>query len=83
MMKLKSDVNIRYMLQIFEREFGERVPKDKYDLKMMSRLFGNELLETLNITSSMARCEVLELTRVTRDPDLRSKHWVIAISGFM
>lgn len=65
MMKVKEEVGIRYMLQIFEREFGERVPKDNYDIKKMARLFGDELLETLNITLSINRCDVLGLERLS------------------
>ena len=83
LMLLNDKVNIHYMLQIFEREFGERIPKDKYDIKMMTKIFGDELLETLKITSSMQRCAVLEMTRVTRSANLKSKHLVICISGFL
>jgi hypothetical protein len=56
LMLLNQNVNLHFFLQIFESEFGERVPKDKYDLKLMSKIFGDELLETLKITQSMARC---------------------------
>jgi hypothetical protein len=65
MMKVKQEVGIRYMLQMFEREFGDRVPKDTYDIKKMARLFGDELLETLNITLSINRCDVLNLERLS------------------
>lgn len=31
----------------------------------------------------MTRCNVLELTRVSKNPDLKSKHCVICVSGFL
>lgn len=48
----------------------------------MVPLFGNEILEELKITHSMPRCVVLDLVRVS-NPEVKSKHVVICISGFL
>ena len=71
-----------FFLTIFEMAFGSRTPKDKYDIKMMTRLFGSNLLKTLQIEASINRCNVLQLERIC-DTDLKSKHIVICVSGFM
>ena len=81
-MSLKSDVSICFLLTFFEREFATRVPKDRYDIKMMAKLFGNELLKTLQIETSMQRCNVLQLDRVC-EPETRSKNIVVCVSGFL
>ena len=48
----------------------------------MQRLFGEELLKTLQIETSIKRCNVLQLERCS-DSELKSKHVVICVSGFM
>ena len=48
----------------------------------MSAIFGKELLTLLQIEQSIQRCNVLQLDRVSND-DLKSKHIVICVSGFM
>jgi len=40
---LGPDVFIGFFLQIFEQEIGERIPKDKYDLKALAVLLGKQL----------------------------------------
>ena len=81
-LKLKSDVHVSFFLTLFETSFATRTAKDKYDIKMMQRLFGSELLKTLQIETSIERCNVLQLDRVS-SADCKSKHIVICVSGFL
>jgi len=40
-LKLKNDVPVLFFLTLFETSFTEaRIPRDKYDIKQMQRLFG-------------------------------------------
>jgi len=58
-LRLKSDVSVNFFLTLFETQFGTRTPKDRYDIKLMAKLFGDELLRTLQIETSIQRCNVL------------------------
>ena len=46
-LRLKNDITIGFFLTLFETAFAQRTPRDKYDIKLMSKLFGPELLKTL------------------------------------
>ena len=81
-LRLKKEVSISFFLTLFEVAFATRVPRDKYDIKKMTQLFGVELLKTLQIEASMQRCERLLLERICSE-DTKSKHIVICISGFL
>ena len=48
----------------------------------MVPLFGTEILDELKIKHSMPRCVLLDLVRVSK-PEIKSKHVVICISGFL
>ena len=81
-LRVRTSVDMSFLLTIFEQSVGERIPKDKYDIRLLANLFGEELLETLQIKVSMQRCKVLQLERVCA-PEMASKHCVICISGFL
>ena len=52
-LRLKADVHLSFFLTLFEIAFGTRTPKDRYDIKLMTKLFGRELLKTLKIEVSI------------------------------
>lgn len=58
-LRLKPDVHVGFFLTLFETTFAQRCSRDKYDIKLMQRLFGDELLKTLQIETSIQRCNVL------------------------
>lgn len=58
-LRLKPGVSVSFFLTLFETAFATRTPRDKYDIKQMAKLFGTELLSTLQIETSIQRCNVL------------------------
>lgn len=58
-LKLKNDVHVDFFLTLFETAFATRTARDKYDIRQMSKLFGADLLKTLQIETSIDRCNVL------------------------
>ena len=46
-LKVKDDVHVSFFLTLFEVSFATRTQKDKYDIKMMQRLFGKDILKVL------------------------------------
>ena len=58
-LSLKADVNVGFLLTLFEVAFGTKTQQDRFDIKQMTRLFGQELLKTLKIEVSIQRCAVL------------------------
>lgn len=81
-LSLKSDVNLGFLLTLFEVAFGTKTQQDRFDIKQMTKLFGQELLKTLKIEVSIQRCAVLQLDRAS-SPETQSKHIVICVSGFL
>jgi len=79
---LKADVSVNFFLTLFETQFATKTARDKYDIKLMAKLFGDELLRTLQIETSIQRCNVLQLDRVC-PPETKSKHIIICVSGFL
>ena len=71
-----------YFLQLFECNVIDRIPKNVFDIRNIVKIFGKEILEELKITHSMPGCNVCELVRVS-EPEVKSKHVVICISGFL
>lgn len=60
-LRLKPETNISFLLTAFEVSFTtERVPRDKYDIKAMVKLFkAEDLLAPFQIEASMQRCNIL------------------------
>ena len=44
---LRIQEHTSFFLTLFETCFGTKVPRDKYDIKLLHKLFGDELLTTL------------------------------------
>mmetsp|Transcript_40474 Transcript_40474/g.53094 ORF Transcript_40474/g.53094 Transcript_40474/m.53094 type:complete len:107 (-) Transcript_40474:900-1220(-) len=52
-LRLKSDVHVGFFLTLFEVAFGTKTEKDRFDIKGLTKLFGQELLRTLKIEVSI------------------------------
>ena len=52
-LRQKKNIKVGFFLTLFETAFGSRAPRDKYDIRLMTRLFGAEILKTLQIETSM------------------------------
>ena len=81
-LNVNSQVKLHFFLQLFETRVCDRIPKDQFDIRKMVPLFGKEILQELKIAGSIGGCKHLELVRVS-PPQVRSKHVVICISGFL
>ena len=46
-LRVGNGVPIHFLIQIFEAQFGEKVPKDRYDISQMAILFGEKLVKEL------------------------------------
>ena len=47
---MNSDVNINYLLQLFEHEtMEEAIPRNEFDLRKMVNIWGDEILKELEI----------------------------------
>ena len=50
-------------MTLFEVHFGTKSPKDRYDIKLMTKLFGKELLKNIpSLTCYMAARDVENLS---------------------
>ena len=58
-LKVNHETSMGFILSYFEKAFASRTLRDRYDIKNMHKLFGEEILETLQIASSIQRCNVL------------------------
>ena len=52
-LKVKHEVHMGFLLSYFEKAFATRTLRDRYDIKNMHKLFGQEILDLLQIESSI------------------------------
>ena len=52
-LKVKHEIHMGFILSYFEKAFASRTLRDRYDIRQMHKIFGQELLKTLQIESSI------------------------------
>lgn len=76
-----------YLLAIFEKHAAEqKVPRDRFDLLGFKEIMVSDAdLSQLNMTEPAKNCSICELNRVKLkdSPEIKSKHIVICVTGFL
>ena len=83
-LNLQPTEEVGYLLAIFEAHITDcKIERDRFDLLALRNVMvSDEDIEHMNMKKSLDSCTICELHRVS-SPDVKSKHVVICISGFL